>query len=76
MLMPIEPEPVAIAVAVAVVVPLVTVLAAVLVAADVTDMTVALVKVVNVVDEEPIVIPDIPPMSMPDISIFDRLLFF
>lgn len=57
----------------------VAVLLNVLVAVDDTDMAVALVEVVNVVAVEPIVIPDIPdivPMSIPDISMFGFLLVF
>lgn len=62
MLMPSEPIPVAVAV------PLAEVVA--------VDVTTALVKVVSVVDDEPIVIPGIPPMSMLDISMLGPLLYF
>lgn len=58
---------------------LVTVLLAVLVAIDERDVAAALVEVANVVAVESIAIPDMPdivPMSMPDISIFGFLWGF
>lgn len=58
---------------------LVTVLLAVFVAIDERDVAAALVEVANVVAVESIAIPDMPdivPMSMPDISIFDFLWGF
>lgn len=74
MLIPIEPMPVAIAAAVVVVVLIVA-----LVAVDEADMPVALVEVVSVVAVDSIVMPDMPdivPMSMPDISMLGLLLEF
>lgn len=77
-LMPIVPIPVAIAAAVEVAV-LLAALVAVDESVDDRDESVALVEVASVVAVEPIVMPDIPdivPMSMPDISMFSLLLDF
>lgn len=76
-LIPIEPMPVAMAAAV--VLAVVAVLLNVLVAVDETDMAVALVEVSSVVAVELIIIPDMPdivPMSIPDISMLSLLLEF
>lgn len=71
--------PIPVAMAVPIVLAAVAVLLIVLVPVDETDKAVALFEVVSVVAVELIIIsdmPDIVPMSIPDISMFSLLLEF
>lgn len=71
--------PMPVAMAAAVVLAAVAVPLNVLVAVDDTEMAVALVEVANVVAVKSIVIPDMPdivPISIPDMSMFSLLLNF